>query len=65
MLGAGIKPRWQPYFEVSDCDATVAQAAERGATVAMQPEDVPGVGRLAQLVDPFGAPFALITSVAA
>jgi predicted enzyme related to lactoylglutathione lyase len=65
MLGAGIKPHWQPYFEVSDCDAAVAKAAERGATVAMQPEDVPGVGRLAQLIDPFGAPFALITSVAA
>jgi uncharacterized protein len=65
MLSAGIKPRWQPYFEVSDCDAVVAKAAERGATVAMQPEDVPGVGRLAQIIDPFGAPFALITSVAA
>ncbi len=64
-LSAGIKPRWQPYFEVSDCDAVVAKAAERGATVTMQPEDVPGVGRMAQLTDPFGAPFALITSVAA
>jgi hypothetical protein len=30
----------------------------------MGPEDVPGVGRLAQVVDPFGAPFALITSAA-
>ncbi len=64
MLGAGMKPRWQPYFEVTDCDAIVAKAAERGATVLMPPEDVEGVGRMAQVVDPFGAPFALITSAA-
>lgn len=65
MLGAGMKPRWQPYFEVADCDAVVATTSERGGGVFMQPEDVEGVGRLALLADPFGAPFAIITSVAA
>ncbi len=65
MLSAGITPRWQPYFEVTDCDAVVAEAGERGAIVPMPPEDVEGVGRLAMLIDPFGAPFAVITSVPA
>jgi len=64
MLSAGIKPRWQPYFEVTDCDAVVARAAERGAAVLVPPENVEGVGRLAMLTDPFGAPFDLITSAA-
>jgi uncharacterized protein len=62
---AGLTPRWQPYFEVTDCDAVAAKATERGGTVPMPPESVESVGRLAQLVDPFGAPFAIITSVPA
>lgn len=59
---AGMKPRWQPYFEVTDCDAVAATAAERGGTVPMAPENVEGVGRWALLIDPFGATFAVITS---
>ena len=59
-LDAGNAPEWHPYFGVTDCDATFATAAERGATVLMPPSDAPGVGRLAMLKDPAGAPFALI-----
>ncbi|MQA85566.1 MAG: VOC family protein [Streptosporangiales bacterium] len=65
MLAGGMTPRWQPYFEVADCDAVVAKASELGGSAPMPPEDVEGVGRLALLIDPFGAPFALITSVPA
>jgi uncharacterized protein len=65
MLGAGVTPHWQPYFEVADCDAVVATATGRGGTVHMGPADLEGVGRLAILTDPFGASFALITSVTA
>jgi uncharacterized protein len=64
MIGAGIPVHWQPYFEAADCDATVALATEKGGTVVMAGEDVEDVGRLAQLVDPSGAGFAVITSVA-
>ncbi len=63
MLSSGMKPRWQPYFEVVDCDAVVAAASEHGGTVSMSPMDVEGVGRMAALSDPFGAPFSVITSV--
>lgn len=65
MASAGLKPRWCAYFEVTDCDVVAAKAAEHGGTVVMPPETVEGVGRLAQLIDPFGAPFAVITSVPA
>lgn len=61
-LAAGTTSGWHPYFEVTDCDGTVATAAGRGAGVLVPPEDVEGVGRLAMLTDPFGAMFALITS---
>jgi predicted enzyme related to lactoylglutathione lyase len=59
-LEAGSEPEWHPYFGVEDCDATFTAATDRGATAQMPPTDVPGVGRLAMLLDPSGAPFALI-----
>ncbi|HUK73388.1 MAG TPA: VOC family protein [Streptosporangiaceae bacterium] len=65
MLSAGLRPRWQPYFEVTNCDAIVAKASQHGGTVPMPPQDVEGVGRMASLIDPFGAPFSIITSAAA
>ncbi|MFF8289429.1 VOC family protein [Streptomyces sp. NPDC016309] len=57
---AGFGSAWHPYFGVTDCDATVATATGNGATVLVPPVDVPGVGRLAMVRDPGGAPFALI-----
>lgn len=59
--GAGSE--WHPYFEVADCDATIALATSRGASVPIPPMDAEGVGRLAMLADPQGAAFAVITSV--
>lgn len=55
---------WHPYFATADCDATYATAVAHGATGIMPPEDAPGVGRLAMLLDPSGAQFALLTGVA-
>lgn len=63
MASGGVTPRWQPYFEVTDCDAAAAAASSHGGTVLMPPQDIEGVGRLALFTDPFGAPFAVITSV--
>ena len=65
MTAAGVATSWWPYFEVADCDAAVAAAAQRGGTVATPAQDVPGVGRFAVLTDPAGALFAVITSVPA
>lgn len=53
-------PLWQPYLAVDDVDATVARAGELGGMVRMPATDIPGVGRVARLADPYGAKFALI-----
>jgi predicted enzyme related to lactoylglutathione lyase len=64
MAAAGVTTHWRPYFEVAECDAVTAMAAEQGGAVVMPAQDVPEVGRMAWLADPAGAPFAVITSVA-
>ncbi|QOV41345.1 VOC family protein [Streptomyces ferrugineus] len=53
---------WLPYFEVTDTDATVAKAQSLGGTVRMPATDLPDVGRIAKLTDPYGARFAVIKS---
>jgi predicted enzyme related to lactoylglutathione lyase len=64
-LAAGSTSEWHPYFEVTDCDAAVAAATEHGGTVIIPAMDAPGIGRMAMFLDPFGAPFAVMTSAAA
>ncbi|GGO80783.1 VOC family protein [Nonomuraea cavernae] len=60
-LGLGDRPHWLAYFAVSDCDATVAGCRELGGTVHAPAEDVKGVGRMALLVDPHDARFAVVS----
>lgn len=45
---------------VADCDATVTAAKDRRATVAVEPTDIPGIGRSAMLIDPQGAAFRVM-----
>lgn len=63
-LQEGDRPHWLAYFEVPDCDATVALAQRLGGTVQAPAMTTEGVGRMAFLADPFGARFAVITSSA-
>ncbi|TMR96154.1 VOC family protein [Nonomuraea basaltis] len=63
-LEPGDSPHWLPYFEVPDCDATVAIAQQLGGTVQAPALSVEGVGRMSFLSDPYGARFAVITSSA-
>ncbi|MFJ9697493.1 VOC family protein [Kitasatospora sp. NPDC101183] len=58
----GTRSHWLPYLEVTDVDSLLATAEALGATVRVPAMDVPGMGRLAQLQDPHGAVFAVITS---
>ncbi|WP_037605270.1 VOC family protein [Streptacidiphilus rugosus] len=53
---------WLPYFEVADCDATVAKVAGLGGTVFMGPDTLAGVGRMAAIRDIHGSVFSVITS---
>ena len=54
-----VPPYINVYFTVEDCDAAVAKATERGATVHVGAMDTP-FGRFAVLSDPLGAPFSVI-----
>jgi hypothetical protein len=56
-----VPAHWLVYFAVEDTDATVAMATESGGSVAFGPVDLTGVGRIAVVLDPFGAAFAVMT----
>jgi predicted enzyme related to lactoylglutathione lyase len=50
---------WGVSFSVADTDATVAKAQELGGSPLTAPSDMPGVGRLALIADPYGATFTV------
>ncbi len=56
----GVPPNWVLYFDVDNCDATVAVAKENGGQELMPAMDVPGAGRMCAMIDPQGAAFAVI-----
>ncbi|MEW2066732.1 VOC family protein [Streptomyces sp. NPDC007346] len=53
-------PHWLPYFAVEDVEAAVAAAKRLGGAESLPPIEVPGVGTMANVIDPFGAVFALM-----
>jgi predicted enzyme related to lactoylglutathione lyase len=60
-----IPPSWMPYAHVPDVDKGHALALSSGSTSLVPPMDVPGGGRIACLLDPAGAPFAIHSMPAA
>ena len=52
-------PHWLHYVRVDDADAAVERAKRAGGKVLNGPMDVPGGDRIAQLLDPQGAAFAV------
>ncbi|GAA0354276.1 hypothetical protein GCM10009529_35240 [Micropruina glycogenica] len=48
---------------VQDVDATFDRGLELGGTEALAPDDMPGVGRLAYLIDPDGNIFGFISAI--
>lgn len=57
----GTPAHWNAYIAVDDADAALEQALAGGATLLMDPFDVPGVGRIVMLHDPQGAAIAFMT----
>jgi hypothetical protein len=53
-----MPPVWGIYFTVENLDKTVAQAKELGATILVEPREIPGVGRFSVIQDPQGAWFS-------
>jgi predicted enzyme related to lactoylglutathione lyase len=61
MKANGARPAWIGYIHVDDVDAKVEALKAAGGKVHMPPTDLPGVGRIAMVADPAGAPFYLMT----
>ena len=55
-----MPPNWMVYFSVDDCDRSVERAKKMGATIVASPLDIPEVGRMAAILDPQQATFAVI-----
>ena len=55
---------WSIYFNVDDVDDATRQATANGAQIALAPTDVQDTARIAVLLDPQGAAFGLMKTVA-
>ena len=63
MIAGGARPLWIGYLHTHDVDGKVAAIKADGGSVMMEPWDQPGVGRLAMVTDPSGAPFYLMNPI--
>ncbi len=63
-MPAEVPPHWGVCFAVADCDGTVAKARELGASVTVDPMDMP-IGRFAGLIDLQGASFTIMQPASA
>jgi predicted enzyme related to lactoylglutathione lyase len=59
LAAQGVPAHWLCYIGTEDVDATVSAATSLGAKVLTEPFDIPEVGRIAVLADPFGSVFAV------
>ena len=63
MQDGGARPMWLGYLYSADVDAKVGEIKADGGQVMMAPWDQPGVGRLAMVTGPEGAPFYLMDPI--
>ena len=63
MQDGGARPMWLGYLHAADVDAKVDEIKADGGQVMMAPWDQPGVGRLAMVTGPEGAPFYLMDPI--
>src|SRR6476659_806367 len=59
----GARPTWLGYVGVDDTDAAVASIEQAGGKALMPAFDIPGVGRVAMVADPQGAPFYVMKPI--
>lgn len=60
MAEGGARPAWVGYVKVDDVDASAAAITTGGGKVLMPAMDIDGVGRMAMVADPQGAPFYIM-----
>lgn len=58
---AEVPSNWTGYIHVPDVDATIKAAEQNGGQIIMPAFDVPGIGRMTQIMDPTGAVVAIMT----
>jgi predicted enzyme related to lactoylglutathione lyase len=56
-----VPESWMSYIAVDNVDARLKKAVAAGAKVMKEPFDVPGVGRIAVLLEPGGAGIGWMT----
>jgi uncharacterized protein len=59
----GSPPAWMGYVSVEDVDAASNKAKKLGATIHVEPREIPNMGRFSILADPQNAAFAIFQSV--
>jgi len=59
----GARPTWLGYVGADDTDAAVASIEQAGGKALMPAFDIPGVGRVAMVADPQGAPFYVMKPI--
>jgi uncharacterized protein len=63
-MPAEVTPHFRIYFAVDDCDVAANRVTELGGAVLRAPQDMP-YGRHADVADPQGAAFSIITPLPA
>lgn len=63
MRSQGARPMWLGYVNVANVDDSVASIQRAGGKALMPPFDVPGVGRIAMVADPQGAPIYVMQPI--
>lgn len=63
MAGHGARPIWLGYISVDDVDAAVESIEKEGGKALMPAFDIPGIGRIAMVADPQGAPFYVMRPI--
>ena len=58
-MPADVPDMWLVYFGTDDVDADTKRAKDLGATIVVEPMDIPGTGRFSVLMDPESSAFAL------
>lgn len=60
MTEGGARPAWIGYIAVDDIHASITSLKDKGGQVFMGPHHLDGVGHMAMVADPQGAPFYLM-----
>ena len=59
----GARPTWLGYICVEDVDRSISAIEQAGGKALMPAFDIPGIGRIAMVSDPQGAPFYVMKPI--